>query len=153
MKLTQNFTLQELTRSARAQSLGIDNALPPQLLGNIQTLAEMLERVRAALGDRPLIVTSGYRCRELNKAVGGVVSSDHTLGCGADVVCPAFGTPYEIAKRLAPQIGRLEIGQIALESIKGKSWVHLSTRTPDRPVNRVITVTDAGTQLGIQSIG
>jgi hypothetical protein len=152
MKLTQNFTLQELTRSAKAQSLGIDNALPPQLLGNVQSLAEMLERVRDALGGKPLIVTSGYRCRELNKAVGGVTTSDHIQGCAADVLCPSFGTPYAMAKRLASQLDRLGIGQMALEGIGGKSWLHLSTRIPARAADRVITITDAGAQLGIQPL-
>jgi len=152
MKLTPNFSLQEFTRSAKAQALGIDNAMPPQLLGNVQALADMLERVRTALGGKPLIITSGYRCRELNRAVGGVATSDHTLGCAADVVCPAYGTPYEVAKALAPQLARLGIGQLALEGIKGKSWIHLSSRTPARQADRVITITDAGTQLGIQPI-
>jgi len=119
---------------------------------DVQALADMLERIRTALGGKPLIITSGYRCRELNRAVGGVATSDHTLGCAADVVCPAYGTPYEVAKALAPQMARLGIGQLALEGIKGKSWIHLSSRTPARQADRVITITDAGTQLGIQPI-
>jgi hypothetical protein len=153
VKLTPNFTLAELTRSATAQRLGLDNSLPPQLLGNVQALADMLEAVRAALGGKPLIVTSAYRSRELNRAVGGVTSSDHCMGQAADVVCPAYGTPHAVAKALVPQLNELGIGQIALEGVRGKQWLHLSTRVPAKTIDRVITITDAGTQAGIQALG
>lgn len=152
MKLTDHFSLAELTASSTARRLGLSNELPPALFGHIQALAEMLERVRAQLGGKPLIVTSAYRSREVNRAVGGVATSDHTLGHAADVVCPAFGTPYQVAKALVPHLQRLGIGQIILEGVKGKQWLHLSTRTPDKAMNRVITITDAGTQLGIQEL-
>lgn len=152
MKLTNHFTLAELTASTTAKRLGLDNELPPALFGNVQTLADMLERVREQLGGKPLIVTSAYRSREVNRAVGGVATSDHTLGHAADVLCPAFGTPYQVAKALVPHLQRLGIGQIILEGVKGKQWLHLSTRTPDKAMNRVITITDAGVQLGIQEL-
>lgn len=152
MKLTEHFTLAELTASSTAKRLGLSNELPPSLFGHVQALAEMLERVRTQLGGKPLIVTSAYRSREVNRAVGGVATSDHTLGHAADVLCPAFGTPYQVAKALVPHLQRLEIGQIILEGVKGKQWLHLSTRTPDKAMNRVITITDAGVQLGIQEL-
>lgn len=152
MKLTEHFTLAELTSSITAKRLGLNNELPPPLLGNVQALADMLENVRQQLGNKPLIITSAYRSREVNQAVGGVTTSDHTLGHAADVVCPAFGTPYQMAKALVPHLQRLSIGQIILEGVKGKQWLHLSTRMPDKAMNRVITITDAGTQLGIQEL-
>lgn len=152
MRLTDHFSLAELTASTTAQRLGLSNELPPALFGNVQELADMLERVRAQLGGKPLIVTSAYRSREVNRAVGGVATSDHTLGHAADVVCPAFGNPYQLAKALVPHLQRLGIGQIILEGVKGKQWLHLSTRMPDKAMNRVITITDAGTQLGIQEL-
>ena len=152
MKLTDHFTLAELTASSTARRLGLSNELPPALFGHVQALAEMLERTREQLGGKPLIVTSAYRSREVNRAVGGVATSDHTLGHAADVLCPAFGTPYQVAKALVPHLQRLGIGQIILEGVKGKQWLHLSTRTPDKAMNRVITITDAGVQLGIQEL-
>ena len=151
MQLTQHFTLAELTASATAQRLGIDNAPPPELVPRLVRTAEMLERIRSTLGV-PVIVTSGYRGREVNQAVGGVTSSDHTQGHAADIVAPRYGTPYEIAKALAPMVSVLQIGQIILEGVKGKQWVHVSTRVPDKPANRVITITDKGSQLGIQEL-
>lgn len=151
MKLTPHFTLAELTASNTAKRLGLDNTPPPEVLPRLVLVAEMLERIRAHLG-APVIVTSGYRGQAVNRAVGGVTSSDHTQGHAADIVVPGYGTPFEVAKSLAPHISVLGIGQLILEGIKGKQWIHLSTRTPVRPANRVITITDAGTQLGIQAI-
>mgnify|MGYP001809799374 CR=1 FL=1 len=151
MRLTANFTLHELTRSATAERLRLDNTPPPGLLPQLQETAELLQRIREHL-QRPVIVTSAYRGPEVNRAVGGVTSSDHTRGQAADIVVPAYGTPYEVAKALAPQVSVLGIGQLILEGVKGKQWVHVSTRHPEKLVNRVITITDAGAQVGIQAL-
>ena len=151
MKLTQHFTLAELTASTTAQRLGIDNTPAPELLPRLVRTAEMLERIRATLGV-PVTVTSGYRNRAVNTAVGGATTSDHTQGHAADIVAPRYGTPTQIARALAPLIETLGIGQINLEGVKGKQWLHVSTRVPDRPANRVITITDRGAQLGIQEL-
>ena len=86
------------------------------------------------------------------KPVGGVATSDHTLGHAADVLCPDYGRPHQVAKALVPHLQHLGIGQIILEGVKGKQWLHLSTRVPDKAMNRVITITDAGVQLGIQEL-
>ena len=151
MNLSTHFTLAEMTASATGQRLGINNTPPPEHLAKLTLTAEMLERVRGALA-APVIVTSGYRSMRLNVAVGGVTSSDHARGQAADIVAPGFGTPYEVAKKLAPMVSVLGIGQLILEGIKGKQWVHVSTRMSDKPANRVITITDAGAQLGIQEL-
>jgi zinc D-Ala-D-Ala carboxypeptidase len=147
--MTPHFTLAELTRSATGERLGIDNTPRQEHLDKLTLTAELLERVRTLLGC-PVIVTSGYRCMALNIAVGGVTSSDHARGQAADIVAPGFGTPFQVAKRLAPLVSNLGIGQLILEGIAGKQWVHISTRMADKPVNRVITITDAGAQMGIQ---
>lgn len=151
MKLSTHFTLAELTASNKARQLGLDNTPPHELMPRLVLLAEMLERVRSTLG-APVIVTSGYRGPALNRAVGGVTSSDHTQGHAADIVCPGYGSPYQIAKLLAPLVSTLGIGQLILEGVKGKQWVHVSTRVPEKVANRVITITDAGAQLGIQEL-
>lgn len=149
MKLSAHFTLAELTASNMAKAKNIDNTPPPELLPRLVLLAEMLERVRSRLA-APIIVTSGYRCRQLNLAVGGVTSSDHTQGHAADIVAPGYGSPYQIAKALAPLVSVLGVGQLILEGVRGKQWVHLSTHSPEKPANRVITITDQGARLGIQ---
>lgn len=148
MNLTPHFTLAELTRSAKAEQLGIDNTPAKELVPRLVLLAELLERIRATLG-RPVIVTSGYRCESLNIAVGGATTSDHPRGHAADIVCPGFGTPTEVARVLAPLVSTLSIGQLILEGVGGKQWVHVSTRVPEKLANRVITITDAGVMPGI----
>jgi hypothetical protein len=148
MKLTEHFTLAELTASNKATQLGIDNAPPPEIVPRLVMVAEMLERIRSTL-NAPIVVTSGYRCERLNMAVGGSSTSDHPRGHAADIVSPRYGTATEVAKALAPLVSVLGIGQIILEGVRGKQWVHVSTRTPEKAVNRVITITDAGVQAGI----
>ena len=151
MKLSTHFTLSELTASATAQRLGLDNTPAPELLPRLIMLAEMLERIRSKIGC-PVTVTSGYRAPRVNTAVGGVTSSDHTQGHAADIVAPQFGTPEQLARLLAPQVSELGIGQLILEGVKGKRWVHVSTRSPERAANRVLTITDAGLSVGIVSL-
>lgn len=152
MKLTEHFTLAELTASSTARKLGLDNTPGADPLQQLYRTAQMLERVRAHLGGHAVIVTSGYRSRQVNAAVGGVTSSDHSQGMATDVKIPAYGTPYEVAKALVPHIAALGIGQIIYESVNGAQWVHLSTRIPLQAVNRVITVHGKTTMMGIQSV-
>lgn len=151
MKLSPHFTLTELIASQAAQRLKIDNTPAPELLPRMVLLAELLERIRERLGV-PVTVTSGYRCPPLNRAVGGVTSSDHTQGHAADIVAPGFGTAQQVAAALAPLVGTLGIGQLLFENINGKSWVHVSTHSPEKPVNRILTISAAGVFPGIVDI-
>ena len=151
MQLTPHFTLAELTHSTTAKRLGLDNTPTDKVIQNLEATAVMLECIRAHLGGVPVIVTSGYRSPAVNSAVGGVTSSDHRTGSAADILAPRFGTPYDIAKALAPPIDDRGIGQLIYEVAGQSRWVHVSTCTPRMRVNRVITIV-AGkpTQLGIQ---
>lgn len=149
MQLTQHFTLAELTKSSTAERLELDNTPPPEVLPALTRTAEMLERIRSTLGV-PVTVTSGYRAWAVNKAVKGATTSDHAQGRAADIVAPRYGTPLQIARALAPLVDVLGIGQLIYERFGSTSWVHVSTRVPDKRVNRVITITSAGTQLGVQ---
>jgi zinc D-Ala-D-Ala carboxypeptidase len=156
MNLSPHFTLAELTRSDTAIRLGIDNVPPPEIVPRLVLLAELLERIRATL-NCPVIVTSGYRCEQLNAAIGGVTSSDHSRGHAADIAAPVFGTPSQVATLLAPLVSTLGIGQLILEGFRRpggrrSEWVHVSTRAPEKAVNRVLTISDAGVQAGIQAL-
>ena len=150
-QLSPHFTIAELTASSKAKQLGIDNTPPVEIIPRLIMVAEMLERIRSAV-NVPVIVTSGYRCQRLNQAVGGVTSSDHTQGHAADIVAPKFGTATELARLLAPLVSVLGIGQLILEGIKGKTWVHVSTHSPEKAINRVLTITDAGVSVGIVNL-
>lgn len=148
MKLTTHFTLEELTRSNLANQLGIDNTPPAEILPRLTFTAEMLERIRMTLG-HAVIVTSGYRCAKLNAAVGSRSTSDHMQGYAADIVSPGFGIARDVARTLAPLVDSLGIGQIILEGVKGKEWVHVSSHAPEKAINRILTISDAGVSVGI----
>lgn len=154
MKLTQHFTLEEFTRSDNSFRLGIDNRLPPQLMWAAEETAYMMERIRAYLCDRagcdiPIEVTSGYRCAALNQALGSKATSDHVRMLAVDFKAPDFGSAYAVADALRPAVYGLQIGQLINEF---GAWVHVSTRVPDLPVNRIITINSQGTQPGIVKV-
>lgn len=153
MKLTEHFTLAELVASSKAKRLGLDNTPTAEARANLERTAQMLERIRTQLGGHAVIVTSGYRGRQVNQAVGGATSSDHQAGQAADIQVPGFGKPYDVAKALVPHLDALGIGQLIYESNGASQWVHVSTRVQSKPVNRVITIAvGRGTYLGIQHV-
>ena len=78
------FTIKEFERSSVADKYNIDNTIPKELIPHIEELIDFLNPIREAWG-KPIVVTSGYRCKELNKKVGGVDSSSHTIGYGVDL--------------------------------------------------------------------
>lgn len=150
-QFAKNFPLSELIASNTATRLKMDNTPPSDILQELANTSEMLQRIRDVLGV-PVIVTSAYRGPKLNRAVGGVTSSDHLSGQAADIVAPAFGSAHSVAALLAPLVSTLGIGQLILEGIKGKQWVHVSTRVPQFSRNRIITITDKGVQVGIVAL-
>lgn len=152
MNLTPHFTVAEFVRSAKAQELGVDNNLPATLLPEAQRTCEVLERIRAHLSSLagrqvPVWISSGYRCLEVNRAVGSADTSDHRRAMAADIKAPTFGTAFAVATALQPHVDALGIGQLIHEF---GDWVHVSTRRPDNAVNRVITISRRGTEVGIR---
>jgi len=151
MKLSPHFTLAELTASVTADRLNIDNTAPPEIVPRLILVAEMLERIRTAIGS-PIVVTSGYRSMPTNLAVGGATNSDHTSGHAADIISPNFGTATDLARKIAPLVAELGVGQLILEGVRGRQWVHVSTHAPERTINRIITITDSGVLPGIVAL-
>lgn len=82
-QLTQHFTLEEFQRSDLAARYGIDNTVPEALLPNLQRLAELLEKIRNHVGT--IVVTSGYRCKEVNEKSNGAPNSAHMTARAADI--------------------------------------------------------------------
>lgn len=115
------FTLKELTRSATAEAKGIDNTPTPEVEKNLKLLVDnVLDKLREIYG-KPITVNSGYRCPELNKAVGGSKTSDHVKGFAADIT----GGSKEENERLFNIIKHnFHFKQLIDE--KGFSWVHVS---------------------------
>lgn len=102
-KLTLHFALAEFVASGTALKEGIDNTPPKRIVKSLSRTAAGLEEVRAHLGGKPITITSGYRCPELNShpMIGGRRRSGHTLGECADFICPDYGSPTEIARTIA----------------------------------------------------
>jgi len=153
-QLTAHFSLAEMTASQTARESGLSNDCPSELLPELVDTAVMMETIRAALSAAkgapvPITVSSAYRSPEVNRAVGGSKNSDHTRAQAVDFTAPAFGSPYQICKFLAPKIDALGIGQIIHEFGR---WVHVSRATPAKTANRVITASSAGFELGIQEV-
>ena len=116
------FTIEELTRSTTTRLRGIDNTPSQQVIDNLNALVDnVLDPLREACG-KPLHVNSGYRCRALNKAVGGVPASQHMRGEAADITAgskDANRELYSLLKRL-----NLPVDQAINE--KDFSWIHVS---------------------------
>ncbi len=121
--MTDHFTLKEFIFSAKAQERRINNnPTTDVVLESLLFTALGLERIRAALGELPIKVNSGYRSPELNIAVGGSIDSQHMKGEAVDFTCPAYGNPREIVWQLQDQMRIIGIDQMILEG----TWVHCS---------------------------
>ncbi|MDE6853830.1 MAG: peptidase M15 [Muribaculaceae bacterium] len=116
------FSYQELERSDTATRYAIDNNIPTNLKNNVAALVDnVLDPLREAWG-RPLIVSSGYRCPALNKAVGGSDTSHHLLGMAADITT---GNKTD-NRKLFQMIIDLKLPFTQLIDEKDFSWVHVS---------------------------
>lgn len=118
------FTIQELCNSATAKRKGIDNTPDESVRKNLTALVEkILDPLREAWG-APIIVTSGYRCGRLNKAVGGAAKSQHMYGQAADIRTVS-DKPSE-NKKLFDLIQNLKLPYDQLIDEYGFNWVHVS---------------------------
>lgn len=124
LRLSEHFTLEEFTRSATSVRLGIDNTPPEAAVERLRKLCQhVLEPLRMRFG--VLKVTSGYRCRTLNDAVGGAKGSQHTRGEAADI----FVSSEEVAMKMVDFASRnLDFDQAILEHRRrtGSRWLHIS---------------------------
>lgn len=150
MSLSENFTLEEFTRSETAERLGIDNTPPGAIVEALRNTAEHMEIVRAALGGKRIRINSAYRCPALNAAVGSKPTSDHCKGWAVDFVCADFGTPEDICHRLVASDIRFK--QLIFEH----TWVHISfdllgELAGHPPKREVLTLVAGGYQVGIVS--
>ncbi len=134
MRLTPNFSLEQLIYSETAERERIDNTPGADLVDNLRLLAEGLERVRMLTGF-PLEISSGYRCPKLNSLIGGAKTSQHTQGLAADFTCAEFGPPADIIKAIRDS--NIEFDQCILEYAR---WVHISFSKAPR--GKVLTIYD-----------
>lgn len=137
MKLSPNFTLEELCFSQTAIRLGIENNPNAEALENLKRLCnDVLEPLRAYL-NKPIVITSGYRCLRLNKAIGSKDSSHHTKGLAADI--RVIGLSPDQVMRAVVQSG-IEYQQVILEF---NSWVHISIPALGKPAKKEKLIIDS----------
>ena len=136
MQLTENFSLQEMTVSEIGQRRGLDNTPNATEIANLVRTSGLLEQVRKLI-NKPIIVNSAFRSKAVNDAVGSRDTSQHRIGCAADIRVPGM-TPKQVVEACIK--ANIPFDQIIEEF---GSWTHISV--PDsasRPPRRQALIID-----------
>jgi zinc D-Ala-D-Ala carboxypeptidase len=139
MNLSPNFSLDELTHTDHRQ---FDNTPNASEMANLVRLATFLEEVKTVLGGKPVMINSAFRCKEVNDAVGSKDTSQHRIGCAADIRVPSM-TPDEVVKTImASGIG---YDQIIREFDR---WTHISipSEAGTNPRKQALIIDKTGTR-------
>jgi len=137
--VTPHFSLAELTRTDHRS---LDNTPDPAALANLHRLAAFLEQVREVLGGRAVMVNSAYRSKAVNDAVGSKDTSQHRLGCAADIRVPGM-TPDAVVR--AVRASGLAYDQLIREF---DSWTHISIPAlPAEPRHMALIIDKQGVRL------
>lgn len=137
---TKNFSYDELIASATAKRLGLDNTPSPEEKEKLRKLAEdILQPIR----DRwrsPIVVNSAYRSEAVNKAVGGVPTSQHRLGEAADIKVGGKDRNKKLFKAIYNMIskGEIKVGQLIDEY--NYQWIHVSLPRTNKPNNQILHI-------------
>jgi hypothetical protein len=137
--MTPHFTLEELTHTDHRT---LDNTPNETELANIQRLAEFLEELKTLLGGKPIMVNSAFRSKAVNDAVGSKDTSQHRIGCAADIRVPAM-TPDQVVRAIIAS--DLEFDQVIREFDR---WTHVSIpNTPEaKPRKQKLIIDKTGTR-------
>jgi zinc D-Ala-D-Ala carboxypeptidase len=137
--MTPHFTLAELTATSHRQ---FDNTPNEAETANLQRLAEFLEQVKTVLGGKPIMINSAFRSKQVNDSVGSKDTSQHRIGCAADLRVPGM-TPDAVVRAVID--AGLPFDQIIREF---DAWTHISvTNTPDgTPRKQALIIDKAGTR-------
>jgi len=138
--LTEHFTLEELTYTDHRE---LDNTPSEYEKANLMRLAEFLEQVKYVLYDKPIMVNSAFRSKAVNDAVGSKDTSQHRLGCAADIRVPGM-TPDQVVQAIINS--ELQYDQIIREFDR---WTHISVpNSPnDKPRLQKLIIDKQGTRL------
>jgi len=139
-KLTEHFTLEELTHTDHRE---FDNTPNEQEAANLERLALFLEHVKETLGGKPIMVNSAFRCKQVNDAVGSKDTSQHRIGCAADIRVPGM-TPDEVVKAVIA--AHLPYDQIIREFDR---WTHISVPNTKEmtPRRQALIIDKSGTRV------
>ena len=142
MNLTPHFTLEELTASESADRNGWDNSPNDVELANLTRLADFLEQVKVVLSGKAIMVNSAFRSKMVNDAVGSKDSSQHRVGCAADIRVPSM-TPDEVVKAIIAS--GIAYDQVIREFDR---WTHISiTNSPSGvPRKQALIIDKSGTR-------
>lgn len=138
-QLTEHFTLEELTHTDHRE---LNNEPNESEIENLKRLAEFLEQVKTTLGGKPVMVNSAFRSKAVNDAVGSKDTSQHRIGCAADIRIPGM-TPDEVVKAvIASGIG---YDQVIREFDR---WTHISVpnKPTDNPRRQALIIDKTGTR-------
>ena len=137
--LTEHFTLEELTHTDHRE---FDNTPNEAETANLVRLALFLEQVKEALSGKPIMVNSAFRCKQVNDAVGSKDTSQHRIGCAADIRVPGM-TPNEVVKTI--MASGLDYDQIIREFDR---WTHISipSHASDNPRHQALIIDKSGTR-------
>jgi hypothetical protein len=140
MNLSEHFTLEELTHTDHRE---FDNTPNAQEAANLERLAAFLEEVKTVLGGKPIMVNSAFRSKKVNDAVGSKDTSQHRIGCAADIRVPGM-TPDEVVKAVIA--ANLPYDQIIREFDR---WTHISVpNTKDMtPRRQALIIDKSGTRV------
>jgi hypothetical protein len=142
--LTPHFTLEELTHTDHRQ---FDNTPNDAELANLVRLADFLEQVKAVLGGKPIMINSAFRCKEVNDAVGSKDTSQHRIGCAADLRVPGM-TPDQVVKAIiAAGIGYDQVIR-EFSTPTGGGWTHISipNTVATAPRKQALIIDKSGTR-------
>ena len=141
MNLSPNFTLEELTVSEIAARKGLDNTPNATETANLVRVAELLEQVRSLLG-KPILINSAFRSKPVNDAVGSRDTSQHRLGCAADIRVPGL-TPKQVVQACID--AKLPFDQVIEEF---DSWTHISVPNTkeQQPRRQALIIDKSGTR-------
>ena len=143
--MTPHFTLEELTHTDHRT---LDNTPNETELANIQRLAEFLEAVKTLLGGKPIMVNSAFRSKAVNDAVGSKDTSQHRIGCAADIRVPGI-TPDQVVRAIiASDLGFDQVIREFSDPVKGGGWTHISipNQASGSPRKQALIIDKAGTR-------
>ena len=132
MKLSEHMTLAELTKT----SVNIENVPNEAQVENLKRVCRWLERLRKRWndkygdGDDPIIINSGFRSAAVNKAVGGVPTSNHLTGCAVDIRCIGMEQALRYASILLDisDMSREDFDELLIEQKRSVIWIHFAVR-------------------------
>ncbi len=135
-QLTKHFKLSEFLRSTTANKLGLDNTKGFDEKSLLK-VAQLLEKIREKAGF-PIWISSGYRCDEVNAAVGGSKKSQHRLSQAADIKACKGHTNKELFEIINKMINQKEITCGQLIDEYNYAWVHISIPANRTKINQIL---------------